>query len=668
MKISKIARLVASAVLSMSLVACGGSDNNKEQQTPPATSTPVTPPAKPSSIEFPEQSVIPKMVTLDEKGTIFISELGLSLYLFDNDSQNKSTCNAEQGAEAGKSNDKSSCAAIWPPLLADQQRPENAQFSTIERNDGTFQWAWNGHPLYQFADDSSEGDTNGDGLNNIWHLSRPNPIAMNSTQLMANGVVVSATSASEVLELARVYKDQFSLYTFDLDELNKANCTSDNCVNTWPPVMADAGAHIDGKLSLVERGELKQWAYNGKPLYLFANDKTKDDKLGDNLGNVWHLATTEPATFRTNDAGTLLSANGEVLIPEADKASKANLDQFTLYTFDNDADNTSNCNDDCAVTWPPFLADEQSKATGDFTMFTRADGFKQWAYKTKPVYFFKNDTAKGQTNGDGLGGVWHVITPAADKAPSVASTQFKQEQTNLGQSVTVSGNVLVLLRDDNGKLTPTIKDKSDFALYIFNVDDINASNCNSDQCIDTWPPLLANSEDQANGPYSIIDRADGFKQWAINGKPLYFFTPDTDAQTTAGEGVGDVWYVARPAPVRLLNHASKGTFFVANSPTENSLGKNAEAQNNLTLYTFDVDVKDSGQSTCMGSCATTWPPLYANDNDQATGLFSIIERNEDDGSKKRQWAYKGKPLYFFTADSKQGDTFGDYAQWPLARQ
>ena len=42
MKISKIARLVASAVLSMSLVACGGSDNNKEQQTPPATSTPLT--------------------------------------------------------------------------------------------------------------------------------------------------------------------------------------------------------------------------------------------------------------------------------------------------------------------------------------------------------------------------------------------------------------------------------------------------------------------------------------------------------------------------------------------------------------------------------------------------------------------------------------------------
>lgn len=666
MKISKIARLVAPAVLSMSLVACGSSDDNKTQ--PPTPSEPSPPVTETETIVFPEQSVAPQIVTLDEKGAIFISEQGLSLYLFDNDSQNKSTCNAEQGAEAGKSSDKNSCAAMWPPLLAGEQPSANDQFSTFERDDGTFQWAWNGHPLYQFADDSSEGDTNGDGINNVWHLVRPNPVAMTATQLVANGVVLRATSASETLELARENKDQFSLYTFDLDEINKTNCTSDSCVNSWPPIMADAGAHLDGKLSLVQRGEQKQWAYNGKPLYLFANDETKDDKLGDNLGNVWHIATTEPATFRTIDAGTFLTANGIALILEGNEASEANLDQFTLYTFDNDTENASNCNDDCAATWPPFLADEQSKATGDFTIFTRADGFKQWAYKTKPVYFFKNDTAKGQTNGDGLAGVWHVISPTVDKAPPVTSTQFIQKETSLGQSISVSGNVLVLLRDENGILTPTMQDKSDFALYIFNVDDINISNCNSDQCIDTWPPLLASSEDQANGPYSIIDRADGFKQWAINGKPLYFFTPDTDAQTTAGEGVGDVWYVARPAPIRLLNHDSKGTFFVANSPTENSLGKNAEALNNLTLYTFDVDVKDSGESACLGSCAATWPPLYANENDQATGLFSIIERSEDDGSQKHQWAYKGKPLYFFTADSKLGDTFGDYAQWPLARQ
>lgn len=420
MKISKLARLVASAVLSMSVVACGSNDDDKKQpQVPSEPSSPVT---ETTTVVFPEQSVTPKIVNLEEKGTIFTSEQGLSLYIFDNDSKNESNCNAEQGAEAGKSNDTSSCAAIWPPLLADQERPKYEQFSTIERNDGTFQWAWNGHPLYQFTNDTSEGDTNGDGKNDVFHLARPTPILINTPTIVANGVVLSATSASETLELVRLNKDQFSLYTFDLDEINKTNCTSDGCVNAFPPLMADAGAHIEGKLSLVERGEFKQWAYNGKPLYLFSNDKTKDDKLADNLRNVWHIATTEPATFRTNDAGTFLTANGEVLIPNGSEATVADRDQFTLYTFDNDEGNKSNCNGNCAVTWPPFLAEDQSKATGDFTIFTREDGFKQWAYKTKPVYFFKNDSAKGQNNGDGLGGVFHVITPAPEDNALVVSS------------------------------------------------------------------------------------------------------------------------------------------------------------------------------------------------------------------------------------------------------
>jgi len=75
--------------------------------------------------------------------------------------------------------------------------------------------------------------------------------------------------------------------------------------------------------------------------------------------------------------------------------------------------------------------------------------------------------------------------------------------------------------------------------------------------------------------------------------------------------------------------------------------------NGMTLYTFDKDA--DGKSMCNGPCATNWPPLYATDSDKASGDYSVITR--DDG--KKQWALKGKPLYYWSKDQKSGDKTGD---------
>jgi predicted lipoprotein with Yx(FWY)xxD motif len=75
--------------------------------------------------------------------------------------------------------------------------------------------------------------------------------------------------------------------------------------------------------------------------------------------------------------------------------------------------------------------------------------------------------------------------------------------------------------------------------------------------------------------------------------------------------------------------------------------------NGMTLYNFDKDA--DGKSMCNGPCATNWPPLYATDSDKASGDYSVITR--DDG--KKQWALKGKPLYYWSKDQKPGDKTGD---------
>lgn len=84
---------------------------------------------------------------------------------------------------------------------------------------------------------------------------------------------------------------------------------------------------------------------------------------------------------------------------------------MTLYTFDKDKKGVSNCYGTCAQFWPPFEAAPGAEASGPYSLVTRKDGSKQWAFNGMPLYFFKQDTAKGQVTGDGFRGVWHVVHP-----------------------------------------------------------------------------------------------------------------------------------------------------------------------------------------------------------------------------------------------------------------
>lgn len=83
---------------------------------------------------------------------------------------------------------------------------------------------------------------------------------------------------------------------------------------------------------------------------------------------------------------------------------------MTLYTFDKDADGVSNCYDGCAIKWPPLAASDGAYAEGDYSLVARKDGTQQWALNGKPLYFWVNDAKPGDMTGDGVGGVWHIIS------------------------------------------------------------------------------------------------------------------------------------------------------------------------------------------------------------------------------------------------------------------
>ena len=103
----------------------------------------------------------------------------------------------------------------------------------------------------------------------------------------------------------------------------------------------------------------------------------------------------------------------------------------------------------------------------------------------------------------------------------------------------------------------------------------------------------------------------------------------------AASGIAVAQTPAMPAAV----HSSNGTFTDAKG---------------MTLYTFDND-KEPNKSACAGNCLNNWPVLKAEAADKDMGDWKVITR--DDGTK--QWAYKGKPLYYFAMDKAAGDKLGD---------
>lgn len=81
---------------------------------------------------------------------------------------------------------------------------------------------------------------------------------------------------------------------------------------------------------------------------------------------------------------------------------------MSLYTFDKDTAEISNCNGACATLWPPLLAKDGEQKPKSYTRITRNDGSLQWAFNGQPLYTWVRDTKPGDTTGDGVKGVWHL--------------------------------------------------------------------------------------------------------------------------------------------------------------------------------------------------------------------------------------------------------------------
>ena len=252
--------------------------------------------------------------------------------------------------------------------------------------------------------------------------------------------------------------------------------------------------------------------------------------------------------------------------PTVSLSSSGNLvgpNGLSLYVFDKDAADTSNCSGQCATNWPALTV---SSATGitvgtgltatDFATITRSDNSAlQVTSSHLPLYFFAGDSAPGDMNGDGVGGIWHLAKPGMAPATSGPSTApgspaavCKDEYDVVYPCPSASAEASTVSISSAGYLVGA----DGMTLYTFDNDDENKSNCSGD-CASNWPALIVDSEDSIDVGAGLDDddfataaRSDGSLQVSYYGEPLYTFAGDQAAGDTNGDGVGGVWHLAMP--------------------------------------------------------------------------------------------------------------------------
>jgi len=233
----------------------------------------------------------------------------------------------------------------------------------------------------------------------------------------------TTTSTAEVENVLTVVESEFgpiladgegyTLYMFVPDNRSDSVCYGD-CEAAWPAFYAPATSADDVDDSLVDTtqrtDDTSQVTYNGWPLYYFANDEAPGDTTGQGRGLVWYVVNPEgvplvAAETPVNQLTVIESSFGPILADETGNV---------LYVFLPDEQSESTCYDDCEAAWPPLLAPAYAGNNIDGTLVEsteRTDATVQITYNGWPLYYFANDEAPGDTNGQGRGDVWYVIGP-----------------------------------------------------------------------------------------------------------------------------------------------------------------------------------------------------------------------------------------------------------------
>jgi predicted lipoprotein with Yx(FWY)xxD motif len=347
-----------------------------------------------------------------------------------------------------------------------------------------------------------------------------------------------------------------TLFVSAADQPGVSSCTGE-CLKQFAPVVADAGAVAFGDWALVQRAEGgQQWAYQGQPLYTFAQEisaKQVDDMLlaserknrGGGGGGFGRNRVTDPvlevpegwtvARFEPEKNVQLSSAFGVRTIAVQDGLGDALVTSqgMTLYGFDGGTRDATKAScakakagdSNCAAKFEPYLAPEVAVATGDLSIVKFGNGGEagQWAYKGVPLYTFSGDNKPSDAFGVyGDYGAWHVMFFHLDAFPeNVQAIQSVGRDKVLADTEGLPLYGRAHFRATFGGATAY---RSYMAPHYMGAA-LRTGGCDL-ACQKVRRPLLAPADAKSKGHWMVYTREDGTKQWAFQGFALWTYADD----------------------------------------------------------------------------------------------------------------------------------------------
>ena len=316
------------------------------------------------------------------------------------------------------------------------------------------------------------------------------------------------------------------------------------CTSVWPPVLAPEAAEPVGKWSIIEREDgAGQWAYDGQPLYV----SILDERPGNVRGGTKMRSSGDSGVVRNPAAPSSLIPPAFDVIQASTGRLIVDKNGYSVYGWDGDEPNKSNCHGECLNYWAPVPAPENITERGGWTTFERAPGINQWALRGKPLYTSNFDTYERSFTGADVPG-WHNVY--TQRAP------FPPEEFTV-QDAVFGGQVLA---DSRGR-----------TIYLYNcIEDTFAQlACNNrtttqayrlaicgdgdaKRCRETFPYVVAPNDANAESPlWSVVaidpnsgysatpEQSDALHVWAYQGRPVYTFAGDPEPGDLYGQGMGE---------------------------------------------------------------------------------------------------------------------------------
>jgi len=329
-----------------------------------------------------------------------------------------------------------------------------------------------------------------------------------------------------------------------------------------------------------------------------------------------------------------------------------------LYTYDADQGGKSSCYGECAREFPPFIADAQARAAGEFSILERADHVRQWVYQGKPLYRYSGKDPEGEP----VGARFQLAENPAWHDPSSRTYSPKQGWRRAAfmpeKSIAMPPNVEIEgLAVANG--FGFVDAATHWSLY---------AAPPTHKLSSAWRPLRASALALPVAEFTIIKRPeDGTRQWAYRGEALYTYSGDYAPGEVNGIFTGDpaiqpalAYRNYMPAGLRILQPPGRGPLLTTSAGltlyTEARYVLQYGGRETRTGYAVSYnDAKSQGAVGCEGDCTVTWKPFLAAADARSWGFWEPVQRA--DGS--RQWAFKGSPIYTYIGDKKIGDVEGN---------